>query len=153
MELNEQSVAAYHELMTNPTEHGLPIRPLKECFEPSEEVTAQHILFRDYIKESPACPKIFFYIVMEMVYGRVHLKDADGNLGFPLKFIEPRELDWTIPKSHFDGVRKTYEEFDAIPGVIVNTKAALELVFKPLAERYENGERSEELYDAMMAVE
>lgn len=88
--LNEQSVAAYHELMTNPAQHGLPIRPLEECFEASDTATAQHVLFRDYQKESPACPKIFFYIVMEKVYGRARHKAPDGNLGFKLKFVEKK---------------------------------------------------------------
>lgn len=88
--LNEQSVAAYQELMTNPARHKLPIRPLEECFEEADEATAQHVLFRDYQKESPACPKIFFYIVMEKVYGRARYKAADGNLGFKLKFVEKK---------------------------------------------------------------
>jgi len=149
MELNEASVNDHFELMTNPQKYNLPIRPLEECFEPSEEVTAQHILFRDYQKESPACMKIFFYIVIQKVYGMPHLKDSNGNLGFALKYVEAPE--WTNAYLHFDGVRKTYEALVDVPGV--NTKAALEIVFKPLAERYENGERSEELYDAMMNVE
>lgn len=85
--LNEQSVAAYHELMTNPAAHKLPFRPLEECFEESETVTAQHILFKDYQREAPACPKIFFYIVMEKVYGPARYKDERGDLGFKLRFV------------------------------------------------------------------
>ena len=86
--LNEQSVAAYFELMTNPAEHKLNIRPLKECFEAADTAIAQHLLFAEYRKESPACPKIFFYIVMEMVYGPARYKDqANGCFGFNLRFV------------------------------------------------------------------
>jgi len=78
-------------------------------------------------------------------------------LGFNGRFddlpleTKPRELDWSIPKSHFDGVKKFYLEKPEVLGIF--TALALEAVLRPLAERYENGERSEELYDAMMAVE
>ena len=88
MQLNEESVNAHFILMTKPQDYKLPIRPLEECFEPSEEVTAQHILYAGYRKENPNCAKVFFYIVLEMVYGRAHLKDKDGYLGFPMKYIE-----------------------------------------------------------------
>lgn len=86
MELNQQTVDAHFELMTNPKKHNLPWRPLEECFEPSETVTAQHILFNDYLAECPAVPKLFFYIAMEKVYGRALFINAEGDLGFKLQF-------------------------------------------------------------------
>lgn len=81
----------------------------------------------------------------------------EGHRGFVS--IEPgfvdyeylENLDWTIPKAHLDQTIETYESFLDTPGV--NTQIALEHVLRPLAARYENGERSEELYDAMMNVE
>lgn len=90
MELNNESVDAHFELMTNPKKHGLPFRPLEECFEVSDEPTAQYILFKDYQGEVPQCGKVFFYIVMEKVYGFPGVKDASGNLGFKLRFA-PKE--------------------------------------------------------------
>lgn len=59
--------------------------------------------------------------------------------------------DWREAVWHFETVRKQYEEFADTPGV--NTTIALEHVFRPLAERYAAGERTEELFDAMMSVE
>lgn len=92
IELNEESVTAHYELMTNPQIYGLEFRPLKECFETSETVTAQHILFKEYFAEVPQVPKIFFYIVMERVYGFPAHKDQGGNLGFKLRFVPKTRL-------------------------------------------------------------
>jgi hypothetical protein len=44
-----------------------------------------------------------------------------------------------------------YGGLEGTPGC--NTTLALRVVFDPLAKRYNNGERSQELYDEMMAVE
>ena len=52
---------------------------------------------------------------------------------------------------HFDAVRESYQALEGTPGV--NTTLALRAVFDPLASRYNNGERSKELYDQMFAVE
>jgi hypothetical protein len=62
-----------------------------------------------------------------------------------------RVMDWEKAKAHFDAVRKLYQELEGSPGV--NTTIALRLVFAPLASRYNAGERTQELHDAMMAVE
>lgn len=59
--------------------------------------------------------------------------------------------DWAEAKKNFDGVRQQYQEMEGMPGV--NTTLALRITFDPLAVRYNNGERSEDLYHAMMAVE
>lgn len=153
MTINEETVAAHFELMTKPKDYDLPFRAFEDCFEPSDEVTAQHILYRDYRPENPNCQKIFFYIVLQKVYGPAHLKDKDGNLGFPMKYkeIEENDLNWEKAFKHFSIVRKSYQDLAGTPGV--NTSFALEMVFRPLAERYESGERTKELYDAMMEVE
>ena len=88
IELNSQSVAAYKEALLNPAAHGLPIRPIKDCFEKSETVTAKHILAQQYMDECNGnLPKIFCYIVMDDVFGLCDGKDADGLLGYHLKFI------------------------------------------------------------------
>jgi hypothetical protein len=60
-------------------------------------------------------------------------------------------LDWTKAKAHFDEVRSQYQELEGMPGV--NTTFALRAVFDPLARRYNGGERTQEIYDAMLAVE
>lgn len=60
-------------------------------------------------------------------------------------------LNWTAAETHFNYVKSQYENLVGMPAV--NTTLALNRVFKPLAERYANGERSRELYDAMMGVE
>lgn len=87
MQLNHETVNAHFELMSNPKKYGLPFRPLEECFEFSDVPTAQHILFRGYSTEVPQCAKRFFYLVMKKVYGFPNVKDANGNLGFKLRFV------------------------------------------------------------------
>lgn len=61
------------------------------------------------------------------------------------------KLKWDKVKEHFDKVRKIYQEIEGKSGV--NTTIALRTVFDPLAKRYNNGERTKELYDAMNEVE
>ena len=60
-------------------------------------------------------------------------------------------LNWTAAKRHFDDVRKQYQDPEGTPGV--NTMLALRLSFDPVAKRYSNGERTQELYDEMIGAE
>ena len=59
--------------------------------------------------------------------------------------------EWERAIFHFLTVKAQYEDFKNMPGV--NTGVALETVFAPLEARYLGGERTRELFDAMMAVE
>lgn len=61
------------------------------------------------------------------------------------------QLDWQAAKSHFDTIQQIYLDMQGQPGV--NTTFALRLTFEPLRKRYNRGERTPELYDAMMGVE
>lgn len=61
------------------------------------------------------------------------------------------KLDWEGAKNHFDEVHKQYQDLEGLSGV--NTTLALSITFKPLLERYNNDERTEELYNLMMSVE
>jgi NTP pyrophosphatase (non-canonical NTP hydrolase) len=64
----------------------------------------------------------------------------------------PELLNWKHAESHFTYVRRQYEMLAEQPGA--NTKLALALTFKPLAVRFfEQGERTKELFDAMMDVQ
>ncbi len=60
-------------------------------------------------------------------------------------------LDWDKAKEHFDEVRQQYVDLLGTPGV--NTAFALRITFDPLLARYNDGERTEELYAAMLSVE
>jgi hypothetical protein len=60
-------------------------------------------------------------------------------------------LDWNQAFIYFDNVRKQYQELAGTPGV--NTSFALEMVFRPIAERYERGERTVELFAEMISVD
>lgn len=60
-------------------------------------------------------------------------------------------LDWTAAKKHFDRVKKRYKALDSRAGV--NVRIALQMTFAPLEKRYEEGERTKELHEAMMNVE
>jgi hypothetical protein len=89
MELNQQSVDAHLKLLSDPKAYGLPFRPIEECFEKSETVTAKHILAKEFIEnEVPSLHKLFCYIVMDKVFGLCDGKDEKGSLGYHLKFIK-----------------------------------------------------------------
>ncbi len=60
-------------------------------------------------------------------------------------------LDWEKAKAYFD---QALDEYKALIGHTgVNTSLAIMLVFDPLLKRYNSGERSQELYNEMLAVE
>jgi len=61
------------------------------------------------------------------------------------------ELDWTEAKTYFDKVHNRYKELDGKAGI--NVGFALLLIFGPLLKRYEEGERTELLYNSMKGVE
>ncbi len=87
MELNTASVAAYTKILKEPQTHGLPIRPLSECFEDAEIATPKHLLFKDYQAEvGQNLPKVFFYIVMDSEYPTKIAKAPSGEMGYLLKF-------------------------------------------------------------------
>ncbi|MBS3915565.1 MAG: hypothetical protein KG003_13805 [Bacteroidetes bacterium] len=65
--------------------------------------------------------------------------------------METENLDWEKAKKHFDFIRQVYLDLEGFSGV--NTSFALDFVFKPLAVRYNNGERTQELFEEMMNVE
>lgn len=64
---------------------------------------------------------------------------------------EEKPLDWEAARKYFDEVRSEYQRLAGTPGV--NTELALSLTFRPLAQRFESGERTRELYDEMMGVQ
>jgi hypothetical protein len=87
--LTPEAVNAYKELITNPKKHGLTMLSLEEVFEDTEEATAKHILFNEYLKKvNHQLPKVFFYIIMDEIYSNKIAKANDGNLGYKLKFSE-----------------------------------------------------------------
>lgn len=62
------------------------------------------------------------------------------------------EVDWHRAKAHVDQVQEQYIQLGAtMPRVSV--EFVLRHVIQPLQDRYDNGERTEELYKEMMAVE
>ena len=58
---------------------------------------------------------------------------------------------WQKAKAHFDLTLGEYEELKDTPGVNVNF--AFAFVFLPLLKRWNNGERSQDLCEKMLAVE
>lgn len=63
----------------------------------------------------------------------------------------PTEQEWAEAKEHFDYVFGFYK--DLIGAVRVQVLPAIMIAFEPLARRYNEGERSRELYEAMLEVE
>lgn len=65
---------------------GKNFKPFNELFETSEQVTAKHKLFEQFVTVTGCqIPKIFIYIVMDDIFGNCTEKDEDGNLGYRLK--------------------------------------------------------------------
>ncbi len=58
---------------------------------------------------------------------------------------------WDVAKENFDKILELYKSMIGQPGV--NTTLAIAMTFDPLLKRYNSGERSKELYDAMVSVE
>lgn len=63
---------------------------------------------------------------------------------------EIKEEDWKAVKKHFDSTRQQYQDLEGTPGV--NTSFSLRMVFDPMSKRFNNGERTEELYNKMKGV-
>lgn len=59
--------------------------------------------------------------------------------------------DWQEAAAHFFATMRRYQDLMGAPTVVVGP--ALLVTFEPLARRYQSGERTRELYDAMLAVE
>ncbi|MBE3144446.1 MAG: hypothetical protein IMZ61_11065 [Planctomycetes bacterium] len=58
---------------------------------------------------------------------------------------------WKAAKEHVDQIDKGYADMGSMPQV--NVEFARRMVIAPLQDRYDNGERTPELYAEMMAVE
>lgn len=87
MDLNSESVNAYKTILSDPAKYEFDFKPIHECFEKSDRVTAKHILakeYMDYIQKPIA--KVFVYIIMDEIFGLCDGKDDHGNLGYHLKF-------------------------------------------------------------------
>lgn len=54
--------------------------------------------------------------------------------------------DWEKAKAYFDEIKRTYNDIGACG------QPALQIVFFPLERRYEQGERTQDLLDAMLSV-
>jgi hypothetical protein len=97
MNLTPELVAEFKKVMTDPKSCGLDFPPLYEIFEDTEEATASHLLYEQYLQKirTPAeqLPKIFFYIVMTELY--VQRKSPDGDLGLCCRVIPDKT-------SHFE---------------------------------------------------
>lgn len=59
--------------------------------------------------------------------------------------------EWENAKLYLIEKEKNYLTLSNMPGV--NVKFVCRMVIEPLLDRYDNGERTQELYDAMLAVE
>lgn len=81
MILDEQTVNAYKNMLSNPKEYNLPFKSLGELLIPSDKVIAKHILYNDYKKAIDRnVPKVVFYIIMDEIFPIG--KAEDGNLGY-----------------------------------------------------------------------
>ena len=59
--------------------------------------------------------------------------------------------EWKSAKEYLDERKKNYLELSHLPGI--NVSFVCNMVIAPLRARFNAGERSQDLYDAMLAVE
>ena len=68
-------------------------RPITECFEKSDVIRAQHLLWEDFKKERTDVKgnrmyKMVFYVALsENNWGAKIGKDVDGSFGYGLRYI------------------------------------------------------------------
>jgi len=86
MELNQESISAYRELLANPKNHNLPFPSFRDLFLPSDEAIAKHVAHEKYCKLIDRnIPKVIFYILMDEIFPQK--KDSEGNLGWCFKLV------------------------------------------------------------------
>jgi len=61
------------------------------------------------------------------------------------------EQEWQEAEKYFYQTMRQYEGLRGMPGV--NVELALTYVFEPIAGEFENGGRTDDLYDSMINVE
>jgi hypothetical protein len=85
MILNEDSIAAYRELIINPSKNGMEFASLSEIFSENSISLPKDLVYSKYIEiiKKPL-PKIFFYIIMDEIYKSS--KSENGDLGYLIKF-------------------------------------------------------------------
>ena len=65
---------------------------LSNYFEPSETVTAQHILYENFVKEhGRLITKFQCYLTWHEAWGNPELKDEAGNLGYKMKVLPKKD--------------------------------------------------------------
>ncbi|MCX6216520.1 hypothetical protein [Spirosoma sp.] len=66
----------------------MDFKPIQECFQPSDKVTAKHLLFEQLISLIKVpLPKVIFYILMDEMYGDTIGKSEDGCAGYALSVV------------------------------------------------------------------
>ena len=61
------------------------------------------------------------------------------------------DKQWKSAKTRLDGLREAYILFEQLP--TASTSVALQEVIEPALKRYNDGERSQTLYDEMIGIE
>ena len=107
-----------------------------------EEIKAHEDLLFDFGRKRALIEAEFAEI--EAGFGKEPPKEEAGE-------PEAGELDWPKAKGHFDAIVAIYREMEGMPGVDV--QPALLFVFGPLIDRFNGGERTQDLFDEMMDVE
>lgn len=88
MLLNTQTVNAYRDILSDPKKQGLHFKPMADYFQESDIVTAKHTLFEKLIEVIKVpLPKVIFYILIDEAHNSRIGKDAEGNLGYALSFV------------------------------------------------------------------
>lgn len=80
------TIKDYVEVLSNPAKYGFKFLPIYMTFEKSDELTKNDELHNEYIKYTNIqIPKIFFYMIMDSIFGFRSGKDEFNNKGFYLK--------------------------------------------------------------------
>lgn len=98
----------------------------------------------DFVLDAQGGPELMYKMATLVTPSMDELINALGAPG-------PSRSEWEMAKHHFDETRQAYQDLEGLPGA--NTTVALRTVFDPLARRFNSGERTRDLYDAMRSVE
>jgi len=82
-------ISSYTKILNNPQNYGLDMKPFKDYFQKSDEVTAQHELAEQFKNDiNSNVPKLVIYCLLKEHFGDAKHVDKNGDLGYYLSICE-----------------------------------------------------------------
>lgn len=107
MELDPQTIEAYKECLNNPAKYNLKMQPFKDYFVQSENITALHVLAKDFQENvNRNVTKFIIYLLLQDHFGNPNGKDTEGFGGYNLAFSKDCELS---KATHYSDAQQFYK--------------------------------------------